>query len=100
MRMLVANDAPQVDAKLLDNIVLANQCYQLLKAGLSYEAIAEEAKTSKRRVQQLIDFAFLAPDIVSDISNGAQPLGLTSDWCLRHTLPACWQEQRQRIVTL
>jgi hypothetical protein len=62
--------------------------------------IASEAGTSKRRVQQLVDLAFLTPDIVRDIANGTQPLGLTSDWCLRHELPAEWQAQRQRITTL
>jgi hypothetical protein len=56
--------------------------------------------TSKRRVQQVIDLAFLAPDIVRDITNGVQPMGLTSDWCLRHDLPSEWQAQRQRIATL
>ncbi len=68
--------------------------------GQSFEAIAAEAGTSKRRVQQVIDLAFLAPDIVRDITNGTQPMGLTSDWCLRHDLPSDWQAQRQRIATL
>jgi hypothetical protein len=59
-----------------------------------------DAGTCKRRAQQLIDLANLAPDLVRDIVNGTQPLGLTSDWCLRHELPADWQAQRQRIATL
>jgi len=98
--MIVGRDARQVDQKLLDNVILANQCYRRLRDGMSYEAIAAEAKISKRRVQQLIDLAFLAPDIVRDISNGPQPLGMTSDWCLRHPLPADWQVQRQSIANL
>ncbi len=100
MKMVVSNGAQHVDQKLLDNVILANHFYRRLKEGVSYEAIASEAKTSKRRVQQIIDLAFLAPDIVRDISNGTQPLGLTSDWCLRHELPADWQAQRQRIAAL
>ncbi len=100
MKMIVSNGAQHVDQKLLDNVILANHFYRRLKEGVSYEAIASEAKTSKRRVQQIIDLAFLAPDIVRDISNGTQPLGLTSDWCLRHELPADWQAQRQRIAAL
>ena len=79
---------------------MANLWYQRLKEGQSYEGIAAEAGSSKRRVQQIIDLAFLAPDIVRDITHGIQPLGLTSDWCLRHDLPAEWQAQRQRISTL
>lgn len=100
MKMVVGNSAPEVDQKLLANVILANHCYRRLREGLSFEAIAAEAKTSKRRIQQLIDLAFLAPDIVRDITNGTQPLVLTSDWCLRHELPADWQTQRQRIANL
>ena len=100
MKLVVGNGAMAVDEKLLNNIVRANHWYQRLKEGQSVEAIAAEAGTSKRRVQQVIDLAFLAPDIVRDITNGAQPMGLTSDWCLRHDLPSDWQAQRQRIATL
>jgi site-specific DNA recombinase len=74
--------------------------YRRLKEGQSFETIAAELRTSKRRIQQIIDLAFLAPDIVRDITNGTQPMGLTSDWCMRHELPSDWQAQRQRIATL
>jgi len=100
MKLIIGNGAAEVDEKLLANIIRANQWYQRLKEGQSFEAIAAETCSSKRRVQQVIDLAFVAPDIVRDITNGAQPMGLTSDWCLRHDLPSDWQEQRQRIATL
>ncbi|MEP1933442.1 MAG: hypothetical protein ABJJ37_19385, partial [Roseibium sp.] len=100
MKLVVGNDAAEVDEKLLANIIRANQWYLRLKEGKSFETIAAEAGTSKRRVQQVIDIAFLAPDIVCDITNGTQPMGLTSDWCLRHDLPSDWQTQRKRITTL
>jgi len=100
MKIIVGDGPANVDQVLVENVALANQWYRQLKDGLSYEAIAAKAGTSKRRVQQLVDLAFLAPDIVRDIVNGTQPLGLTSDWCLRHELPAEWQAQRQRIATL
>ncbi len=100
MKLVLGNSTASVDEKLLANIVRANQWYQRLREGQSFEAIAAEAKTSKRRVQQVIDLAFLAPDIVRDITNGTQPMGLTSDWCLRHRLPSDWQAQRQRIANL
>ncbi|WP_093973331.1 recombinase family protein [Boseongicola aestuarii] len=100
MKIIVGEGPANVDQVLVENVALANQWYRQLKDGLSYEAIALEAGTSKRRVQQLVDLAFLAPDIVREIVNGTQPLGLTSDWCLRHELPAEWKAQRQRITTL
>ena len=77
-----------------------NRWYQLLKAGHSFDKISSEAGTSKRRVQQVVKLAFLAPDIVRDITKGLQPIGLTLDWCLRHAFPAEWQAQRERIATL
>ena len=100
MKLVVSNDAVEVDQKLLNNVALASDWYERLRKGESYEGIAAQAGTSKRRVQQIIDLALLAPDIVRDITNGTQPIGLTSDWCLRHDLPADWQAQRQRIATL
>ncbi|MFK7746467.1 MAG: hypothetical protein AB8B47_15545 [Roseobacter sp.] len=100
MKIVIANGQACIDNTLLDNIILANACYQHLKVGLDFDQIAAQMKTSKRRVQQMIDVAFLAPDIVGDIVNGKQPLGLTSDWLLRHDLPADWQAQRTRIAKL
>ncbi len=48
----------------------------------------------------MIDLAFLAPDIIRDVLEGRQPLGFTSDWCLRHCLPSDWADQRRLLATL
>lgn len=100
MKLIAGNGTPQIDQKLLTNVALANRWYQQLKAGRTFDEIASEAGTSKRRVQQIVELAFLAPDIVRDITKGVQPTGRTSDWCLRHALPTDWQAQRERIATL
>ena len=71
-----------------------------MKAGRSFDEIATAEQASKRRVQQMIDLALLAPDIVRDALEGNQPIGFTSDWCLRHALPSDWDEQRQLLKTL
>lgn len=68
--------------------------------GKAFAEIAQANETSPRRVQQLIELAFLAPDIVRQVLEGNQPLGFTSKWCLRHTLPSGWTEQRQVLATL
>jgi site-specific DNA recombinase len=47
-----------------------------------------------------LDLAFLAPDIIRDVSQGKQPFGFTSGWCSRHDLPSDWQAQRDLIATL
>jgi site-specific DNA recombinase len=71
-----------------------------IKAGHSFDEIAEAEGTSRRRIQQMIDLAFLAPDIVRDVLDGRQPLGFTSDCCLRHQLPPDWSEQRTLLASL
>ena len=47
----------------------------------------------------MIDLAFLAPDITRDVLDGKQPIGFTSDWCLRHPLPADWSELRTLLAS-
>lgn len=47
-----------------------------------------------------MDLAFLAPDIVRDAIEGKQPVGLTSEWCKRHSLPIDWNARRQLIAPL
>jgi hypothetical protein len=48
----------------------------------------------------MIDLAFLAPDVVRDVMDGRQPIGLTSDWCKQHSLPSDWTAQRAMLATL
>ena len=85
---------------MTENIARANDWLDQMKAGRTYAEIAQSAGTSKRRVQQMIDLAFLAPDIVRSIKEGRQPIGLTSDWLLRHDLPSDWDRQRAIVATL
>ena len=89
-----------VDNVLLANVAHAHTWFGMIKAGKTYAEIAETAGISKRRVQQVLDLAFLAPDIVRDVTEGHQPLGFTSDWYLRHDLPSDWDELRKLIATL
>ena len=99
-KLINADQARDPDAKLIANIACAVQWFELLKGGSSFDQIAAKANTSKRRVQQMMSLAFLAPDIVRDVLNGRQPIGFTSDWCLRHDIPSDWQAQRDLISHL
>ena len=99
-RLVLADDPKTPDEVLINNIARAHNWFEQIKAGKSFAEIANAQQTSKRRVQQMIDLAFLAPDIVRDALEGAQPLGLTSDWLLRHELPTNWKEQRAQVATL
>ncbi|SPH24306.1 DNA-invertase hin [Defluviimonas aquaemixtae] len=98
---LVLADAPAGCADtLIRNIAQAHNWFDQVKAGRSFDEIAEAEGTSKRRVQQMINLAFLAPDIVRDVLDGKQPLGFTSDWCKNHPLPSDWDAQRRVVATL
>ncbi len=98
---LILQDTPiDPDQTLIRNIAKAHQWYQQVKAGQTLSDIARDAGTSTRRIQHMIDLAFLAPDLVGQVLAGTQPAGFTSDWFKRHSLPGEWQDQRDLIATL
>ena len=43
---------------------------------------------------QLVDLAFLAPDVVVRILEGRQPTGLTSDHLIKRGFPYDWGDRR------
>lgn len=99
MKLTIEGDTT-VDERLMRNIAKANHWYKRIKEGATFDQISDETGTSKRRIQQMIHLAFLAPDIVRQVTQGKQPVGLTSDWLLRHSMPADWDAQRKRIANL
>jgi hypothetical protein len=99
-KIILADLPTGQDNRLICNIAKAHSWFEQMKSGKSFDEIANAEQTSKRRVQQMIDLAFLAPDIVRDVLEGKQPVGFTSDWCLRHTLPSDWDEQRNLVQSL
>lgn len=92
--------ANQVDAALVGNIARAHAWLVRVKKGESFEEIATSENISQKRVQQTLEYAFLAPDIMRDILAGKQPLGLTSTWVATHMIPSDWAEQRTLIASL
>lgn len=99
-RIILNAAARLVDQTQLGNIASAHAWYGMIRAGKTFADISRETGISKRRIQQMLDLAFLAPDLIRNVREGRQPLGFTSDWCLRHELPSDWQAQRELIATL
>ena len=98
---LILDDAPVGrDDTLIRNIARAHYWFEQIRAGRDFDEIAKTEGISKRRIQQIIDLAFLAPDIVRDVLDGKQPLGFTSDWCKTHALPSDWDAQRRMVAAL
>ena len=99
-RFIIGETQAKIDTTLVANIAKARDWFKRIKKGESYAEIARTDETSKRHVQRMIDLAFLAPDIVRDVCEGKQPLGLTTEWLKNHPLPSDWTAQRAIISTL
>jgi DNA invertase Pin-like site-specific DNA recombinase len=99
-KLIIGHVEPEKDHTLIRNLATAHKWLGMIKSGKSLDDVAKQNNTSRRRIQQIIAFAFLAPDIVQAILDGRQPIGLTSEWILRRKLPNDWQDQRALIATL
>ena len=99
-KLILADSSTGIDETLIRNLARAHGWFEHLKAGKTFAEIAQTENTSPRRVQQMIELAFLAPDIVRDILDGKQPLGFTSKWCSRHSEPSRYGSLGLRAVHL
>jgi site-specific DNA recombinase len=89
-----------VDASLVKAVVRARHWFELLTSGQagSLAEIAKAEGVNDRYVGRLIPLAFLAPDIVTKILSGEQPVELTAEELTkRMSLPVAWAEQRQML---
>jgi DNA invertase Pin-like site-specific DNA recombinase len=103
MRLVVAPDRTgQVPAhpvpSLLKALARGRQWYEWVVAGevSGRRSIARRVGFDERHVGQILECAFLAPDIVEAILDGRQPPDLTWRRLTRH-LPLSWVEQRKRL---
>ena len=68
-----------------------------IKRGETFAKIAAREGTSKRRIQDVVDLAFLAPDILQQVIAGTLPLQAASDVLIKRGVPGRWTEQRLLI---
>ena len=99
-KLIIGDAEPEIDATLLRNIARAHRYFDLVKSGKTFAEIAETEGVSKRRVQQLVELAFLAPDVIRAVREGHQHVGMTSDWLKRHAFSPIWAEQRDTFAAL
>lgn len=101
MNLVIAHaEKRAVDQVLIRNIARGHRYYDAVKEGSTIDEIAATENLSRARIVQLIDLAFLAPDVLQSIIWGEQPVGLTSEWLQRNDLPIDWQAQRRLIAAL
>ena len=97
---MLADEPRSVDITLLRIVANAQNWFEQLKLGKTFVQIASDEQASKRPIQQMIELAFLTPEMICEVMNGEQPMGFTSDWCLRHSIPSAWSDQRPLLATL
>ena len=68
--------------------------------GKSFAEIADSESTSKRKVQDVVDLAMVAPDLLDTISRGEQNKGLTSNYLVKAGVSAVWSEQRASFARI
>jgi DNA-binding CsgD family transcriptional regulator len=99
-KLILAGSAAHRDEVLFKNIARAHRYFVLVRSGKTYAEIAKVEGVSNDRIQKLIKLAFLAPDVIRDVYEGSQPLGLTTEWLLRHAFPTIWHDQREMFRPL
>jgi hypothetical protein len=99
-KLIIGHVAPDKDKTLIRNLATAHKWLQMIKTGKTLATICDEFQTTRRRIQQMLRFTFSSPEIVQMIVEGRQPIGLTSAWIERTSLPQDWQDQRELIASL
>ncbi len=91
---------PAIDPVLVQNIVKAKDWLALIIDGKTFAEIANDAGTSKRRIQSVVELALLVPDILTKVAAGEQPDALTSDYLIKTGFSAIWAEQQDQFAKL
>ncbi|MCK0137831.1 recombinase family protein [Aliiroseovarius sp. F47248L] len=100
LKLHLGDASPEVDLTLVQNIVKAQKWLAMIIDGMTFAEIAEADSVSKRRVQDVVDLATLAPDIIDAISSGEQPDGLTTDHLIKSGVPTSWSDQHEQFAKL
>jgi site-specific DNA recombinase len=77
-KLILGGEPQPLDRKLIANIAATRFWLDRIKSGKTYAEIGDEDSIPTYRIQQAIHYAFLAPDIIRQVLQGRQPLGLTS----------------------
>ncbi len=94
-------EAPaEIDRTLVQNIMKGRSWLAMVIAGKTFSEIADSEGVSRRRVQDVTNLAFLAPDVLDGIATGEQPDGLTTDYLIKTQFPSVWSEQRNQFASL
>jgi len=101
-RLVIASDhlAPaKADPTLLKEIIRAHRCFDALRLRkASIAELAEREAVDDRYISCVLPLAFLAPEIVTAITQGRQPADLTATKLVRRIdLALDWNTQRRQL---
>jgi len=99
-KLIIGNEPAEIDETLLRNIGRGHRFFELVASGKTLDEVATIEGVSKHRIKQVIELAFLAPDVIRSVREGRQPVGLTSDWLMRHAFSPVWSKQREMFAAL
>ncbi|WP_170478242.1 recombinase family protein [Ruegeria arenilitoris] len=100
LKLHLGDAPPEIDQTLARNIIKARHWLAMIVDGRTFSEIAETEGTSKRRVQDVVDLAMLAPDILDAVAAGEQPDGLTTDYLIKSGFPAIWSDQHKQFSAI
>jgi hypothetical protein len=100
LKLHLGDPQPEIDRTLVQNIVKGRRWLAMTIEGKSFTDIADLENVSTRRVQDVANLALIASDILDDITLGAQPDGLTTDYLIKTRFSAVWSEQRTQFTAL
>jgi hypothetical protein len=99
-RLVLANTPAALDRTLLKAVALGWAWFEEIKAGATMQAIADREGVTQRRIADLVDLAFLAPDMLRAIVEGRQSATLTADRLIKSRHRMLWSDQRAWIAAL
>ncbi len=100
LKLHLGDAPPEIDITLAQNIVKAQRWLKMIIQGKTFAEIAAGEDVSKRRIQDVVDLALLAPDVLDAIAAGNQPDGLNTDYLIKTGFPATWSDQRKQFNAL
>ena len=97
-KIILGCERPEVDEVLIRNIVKARHWFEAIRRRETFAEIATREGTSRRRIQDVVDLAFLAPELLKQIIAGTLPMYVTSDFLIKQGVPGRWSDQRDLMA--
>jgi len=100
LKLHLGDPPAEIDRTLVQNIMKGRSWLAMVIAGTTFSEIADSEGVSKRRVQDVVNLALLAPDVLDGIAAGVQPDRLSTDYLIKTRSSAVWSEQREQFAAL